>query len=106
MALATFQIEALQTRWFYASSLERFAQSFLFRAQLKTRCPEIGSMSSLSVVVHVFSKPSVSFRHGWGGVVKRRSLRTSRSVAKPTMPCLDELHGYNSEVEAAPQFYR
>ncbi len=59
---------------FCASSLDTFTQSFLHRAWLKTRGPEIGFRTA-----HVFSWPPARLRHVRGGVGRRRSSISSLS---------------------------
>ncbi len=48
--LTTSRTEALQAQRFCTNSLKVFTQSFLHRARPKTRGPEIGSRSALTVV--------------------------------------------------------
>ncbi len=79
IALTTSRAEALQAWRSCASSLDTFTQSFLHRAWPKTRGPEIGSMSDLIVVAHVFSWLPARLRHVRGGVGRRRSLSSSPS---------------------------
>ncbi len=79
IALASSWTEALQARRSCASSLDTLTQSFLHRAWPKTRGPEVGSRSALTVVAHVFSWPPVRLRHVRGGVGRRRSLVSSPS---------------------------
>ncbi len=75
-------MEALQARWSCASSLEK-----------KTHGLERGSRSALSIVAPRAKEKEVP---------DQLTLRTSRSVAKPTKPSLDKLHRYTSEAEVAP----
>ncbi len=57
------RVEPSEARWSCVSPLEIFAQSFLHRAQPKTRGPENVSTSSLSVIACVFNWPSARFFH-------------------------------------------
>ncbi len=90
-----------------ARSIVTFTQSFLHRAALKTRNPERGSRSALTVVVYISISPVPRARRCMQKEdLDQFTVGTSCSVTKPAEPSLHEPSRQTCKAEVVSQFHR